>query len=64
MSSNASDPLVYSVKAAVQATSFSRATLYNMMKDGRLKSIKVGGRRVIPRESIERLLAQAEQSAA
>jgi len=35
----------------------SRGTVYQLMAEGRLRSIKVGSRRIIPSDSIDELLA-------
>ena len=34
----------------------SRSTLYELIKNGRLRAVKVAGRRLIPREALEALL--------
>ena len=48
--------LAYSIKEACRASSLGRTTLYAHIKSGRLKTIKVGGRTLIPAESLESLL--------
>ena len=48
--------LAYSIKEACRASSLGRTTLYAHIKSGRLKTIKVGGRTLIPVESLESLL--------
>lgn len=48
--------LAYSIKEACQASSLGRTTLYAHIKAGRLKTVKVGGRTLIPRASLEALL--------
>ena len=43
-----------------------RSTIYRLLDEGRIKSVKVGGRRVIltsPREYLEAAVAEAEQAA-
>lgn len=49
--------LAYSIKEACQASSLGRTTLYAHIKAGRLQTIKVGGRRVIPAAALEALLS-------
>lgn len=44
------------VKDAAKIYGWSRSTLYKMMKDGTLKSVRVGGRRLIPRDALEALI--------
>ena len=46
----------YEVKQFCQAYGLCKATVYNLMKAGKLHSVLVGGRRLIPVESAEALL--------
>lgn len=48
--------LAYSIKEACSASSLGRTTLYAHIKSGRLKTVKVGGRTLIPVASLESLL--------
>ena len=50
-------PLAYSIKDACSASSLGRTTLYSHIAAGRLKAIRVGGRTVIPADSLQALLA-------
>lgn len=50
------DPLSYRVKDAAKATGLSVSTLYNLRRDGKLVMVKVCGRTLVPRESLESLL--------
>lgn len=54
-------PLAYSVKDACSVSSLGRTTLYTHIKSGRLKAIRVGGRTIIPAESLHTLLKGKEQ---
>jgi excisionase family DNA binding protein len=47
---------VYSILEAAQALNLSRATLYRLLAEGRIASIKIGSRRLILRSSIDDLL--------
>jgi len=47
---------MHSISAAAEKSDLGKSTLYNFIKSGRLKSIKVGGRRLIPDEELRRLL--------
>jgi excisionase family DNA binding protein len=47
----------YQINEATAAYGLSRTTLYKLIKSGALHSVKVGGRRLIPTDSIEALLA-------
>ncbi len=50
-------PLAYSLKDACAVSSLGRTTLYTHIKSGRLKAIRVGGRTLIPAESLHALLS-------
>ena len=56
-------PLLYTAEAAARALSLSRATVFELIASGELRSIKIGRSRRIPRASLEdyisRLLAAA-----
>lgn len=49
--------LGYSIAEAVQASSLGRSTLYAHISAGRLKANRIGGRTVIPAESLHALIA-------
>ena len=49
-------PRAYGVKAFCKAYGVSRSTVYNLLADGRLKSVRVAGRRLIPADAAEALL--------
>ncbi|MGO9543430.1 MAG: helix-turn-helix domain-containing protein [Rhodomicrobium sp.] len=44
------------IKDAAQAYGISRSLIYKMMGDGRLRTVKIGRRRLIPVAAIEALL--------
>lgn len=46
----------YQVDEAVAAYRLSRSTLYKLMAIGKLRTVKIGGRRLIPVDAIEALL--------
>lgn len=48
--------LAYSVREAAAATSISKTTLYTLIGRGKLTTRRVGGRTIIPAESLERLI--------
>ena len=50
---------VYSISEAQQLCCLSRATIYKLIGTGRLKTIKILRRRLIPVEEIESLLKGA-----
>jgi excisionase family DNA binding protein len=43
------------IKDAAQAYGISRSLIYKMMADGRLRTVKIGKRRLIPVAAIEAL---------
>lgn len=49
--------IAYSIKEACQASSLGRTTIYNHIAAGRLRAVRVGGRTVIPAESLHALIA-------
>lgn len=49
--------LAYRIDEAAGALRISRSSIYNMIRDGRLKSVKIAGRTLITRSEIERLLS-------
>lgn len=48
-------PLAYQVKPFCQLAGISRTTFYELLKSGKIKAMKLGGRTLIPREEAERL---------
>jgi len=52
--------IAYSVQETAQALGCTRTFVYALMKHGSLRSIKVGGRRFIPAESLRNLLEPTE----
>lgn len=49
--------LCLSVPEVAESTSLSKSTLYNCMKEGRLKFIKAGSRRLIPMTELQAFLS-------
>lgn len=49
-------PLAYSIKEASRATSLGRTRLYQLIAAGRLETIKIGSRRLIPAHALRKLL--------
>lgn len=48
--------LAYSIKEAAHASSLGKSTIYNYIQAGKLEARKVGGRTIIPAESLRALL--------
>jgi excisionase family DNA binding protein len=61
------DKLLYRPKEAAQVLGIGRATLYDLMRSGRIRSVKDGGMRFITldalREYVRRLEDQADEVA-
>jgi excisionase family DNA binding protein len=50
------DPLAVSILEAARLTSLCRSTIYELLKAGKLRSIKVGGRHLVDYGSIKDLM--------
>lgn len=50
--------LAYSPEEAAEALSLGQTAIYALLKEGRLKRVKFGRRTLIPRSSLEALLAE------
>jgi excisionase family DNA binding protein len=48
----------FRVNDAANLIGWSRSNLYKQMKRGTLRTVKVGGRRLVPRDAIETLLKE------
>lgn len=53
-----SEPKLYRPEEAAQALGLSRSTVYELLADGRLASVKVGRSRRIPRAALDRFVAE------
>jgi len=49
----------YTVNEAAAVIGISRSSVYNLISDGRLQSVRIAGRRLFPREAIEAMIAKA-----
>ncbi|MCJ2178471.1 helix-turn-helix domain-containing protein [Novosphingobium album (ex Hu et al. 2023)] len=49
--------VAYSIKEAVAATSLSRSTIYVLIAQKKLESVRVNGRALIPASSLNALIA-------
>jgi excisionase family DNA binding protein len=48
--------LGFSIKKCVETTSLSRTTIYSHIASGRLRATRVGGRTIIPADSLRALI--------
>lgn len=55
--------IAFRIPDAVKASGLSRSTLYELAAAGRLKLSQVGGRTLVPRAELERLIAEGQQAA-
>jgi excisionase family DNA binding protein len=59
---DARDRLAYRVDDFCRAIGLGRTKVYAMIGDGTLRTVVVGGRRLIPREAAEALLKQGSSN--
>jgi excisionase family DNA binding protein len=51
------DPRLRSIKQATFELGIGRSVLYELIAAGKLKTVRVGRRRLVPREAIEEFIA-------
>lgn len=51
--------LAYPINEAASVVGVSRSLIYDLMAEGKLQSIKLKGKRLIPRAALEQLLTEA-----
>ena len=59
MQKPADEPLAYRVNDACRALGLGRTTIYKLIGDGKLRSVTVAGRTLIPASELRRLLGEA-----
>ncbi|ENE1252520.1 helix-turn-helix domain-containing protein [Stenotrophomonas maltophilia] len=57
ISPNALDPLLHRIPDACRRLSVSRTTLYELIKAGEIRSVKIGTRSLIPEVDLQRVLS-------
>jgi len=57
-----SETLVYSPQEVMRLLGLSRSAVYDRIADGTIPSVRIGGRLLVPRKSLERLLAEADKA--
>jgi excisionase family DNA binding protein len=50
-------PRLLSIRQAAREINIGRTAVYGLLRDGKLKSVKIGRRRLIPRDAIEAFIA-------
>lgn len=52
-------PLLYRINDFVHVTGLGRSTTYKLIKEGKLRVVKIAGRTLIPAEEVSRLISLA-----
>lgn len=55
--------IAFRIPDAVKASGLSRSTIYELAAAGKLKLSRIGGRTLVPRAELERLIAAGQQAA-
>jgi len=63
MSESNHTPLAHQIPAACHRVGLGRTTLYELIKQGRIKTIKVGSRTLIPETELQRFIAEQMEKA-
>lgn len=53
--------LAFSIREACAASSLGKTTLYSLISAGRLEAVRVGGRTLIPADSLRLLISGGKQ---
>jgi excisionase family DNA binding protein len=53
------EPLAYRINEFCALLGISRTTLYALVKDGKIRMVKIGGRSLVPASEGQRLLQEA-----
>jgi excisionase family DNA binding protein len=64
MDDRSAEKLAYRVDDACRLLGIGRTSLYKLIAGGQLKTVRIAGRRLIPREEAAALLAKASQAEA
>ena len=56
--STRTDKMAFRVQEFCDAIGLSRSSFYNLVKAGKLKTVVIGGRRLVPASEIARLLSE------
>lgn len=55
--------IAFRIPDAVKASGLSRSTIYELAAAGKLKLSRIGGRTLVPRAELERLIAAGQKAA-
>ncbi|MEM7272741.1 MAG: helix-turn-helix domain-containing protein [Actinomycetota bacterium] len=53
-------PLLYKVSKAAELLGISRTNVYYLMDEGRIRSVRIGKRRLIPRDALASFVRELE----
>jgi len=56
-------PLAHQIPEACRRIGIARTSIYQLIKDGEIKSIKVGARTLIPETELQRFIAKRLEAA-
>jgi excisionase family DNA binding protein len=56
-------PLLYRVEEAAEALRLSRTAIYELIRSGRLRTLKAGSRRLVPVEALAEYITSLERAA-
>ena len=57
------EPLTYRIKDACRVVGIGRSKLYELVAEGRLTIVKIGGRSVVRRTELQRLIDEGPKAA-
>lgn len=59
MQGSPSAPLAHRIPDACQRIGLGRSSLYELIKAGRLQTVRIAGRTLVPEAELQRLIAEA-----
>lgn len=54
-------PITYRINDFAKAVGISRTSIYQLIKEGKIKPVKIAGRTLIPASEVQRLFQEAGQ---
>lgn len=57
------NPITLNPEDAAKLVGVSRSTLFNLLREGKLRSFKIGRRRLVSRHELERFVKEQERAA-
>lgn len=60
MQGSLSAPLAHRIPDACQRIGLGRSSLYELIKAGQLKTVRIAGRTLVPESELQRLVAEAQ----